>query len=205
MDTPRRGLLGQGSILTVTSLPTRTSPVARGKWVLENILGTPPPNPPANVPPLKVDSKVDLAAMSLRKRMESHRSNPACAPCHKIMDPIGFSLENFDATGKWRTRDGGNTIDASGELVDGSKVSGPDSLRDGLMNYSNQFVRTMTERLLTYSMGRGAQYRDMPVVRSIVRKAAVDNYRFSSLILGVVESPQFQMRTKSQSNSETHN
>ena len=204
-DTPRRGLLGQGSILTVTSLPTRTSPVARGKWVLENILGTPPPNPPANVPPLKVDSKVDLAAMSLRKRMELHRSNPACASCHKIMDPIGFSLENFDAVGKWRTRDGGNTIDASGELVDGSKVSGPDSLRDGLMHYSNQFVRTMTERLLTYSMGRGAQYRDMPAVRSIVRRAAADNYRFSSLVLGVVESQQFQMRTKSQSNSETHN
>jgi len=198
-NTPRRGLLGQGSILTITSLPTRTSPVARGKWVLENVLGTPPPNPPANVPPLKVDGKVDLDALSLRKRMELHRSNPTCAACHKIMDPIGFSLENFDAVGKWRTRDGGNSIDASGELVDGSKVNGPDSLRDGLLQYSNQFVRTMTERLLTYSMGRGVQYQDMPVVRSIARKAAADNYKFSSLILGVVESRPFQMRTKTQS------
>jgi len=204
-DSPRRGLLGQGSILTVTSLPTRTSPVARGKWVLENILGTPPPNPPANVPPLKVDGKVDLDALSLRKRMELHRSNPTCASCHKIMDPIGFSLENFDAVGKWRTRDGGSTIDASGELVDGTKVNGPDSLRDGLLHYSDQFVRTMTERLLTYSLGRGAQYRDMPVVRSIVRQASQKNYKFSSLILGIVESQPFQMRTKSQSNAEQHN
>jgi hypothetical protein len=204
-DNPRRGLLGQGSILTVTSLPTRTSPVARGKWVLENILGTPPPNPPANVPPLKVDSKVDLQALSLRKRMELHRENPACASCHKIMDPIGFSLENFDAVGKWRTRDGANTIDASGELVDGTKVDGPGSLRDGLLRYSGQFVRTMTERLLTYSMGRGAQYKDMPVVRGIVRKAAKDNYRFSSLVLGIVESPQFQMRTKAPAGAERGN
>ena len=196
-DTPRRGVLGQGSVLTVTSLPTRTSPVARGKWVLENILGTPPPNPPANVPPLKVDSKVDLDALSLRKRMELHRSNPACSSCHKIMDPIGFSLENFDAVGKWRTRDGATTIDASGEMVDGTKVNGPDSLRDGLMHYSDQFVRTMTERLLTYSLGRGTQYQDMPIVRSVVRQASRDNYRFSSLILGIVESQPFQMRTKS--------
>ena len=135
------------------------------------------------MPPLKVDSKVDLEAMSDRKRMELHRSNSTCASCHKIMDPIGFSLENFDAVGKWRTRDGGNSIDASGELVDGSKLGGPDSLRDGLLQYSNQFVRTVTERLLTYSIGRGAQYQDMPAVRSVVRKAAADNYKFSSFVL----------------------
>src|SRR5439155_14920175 len=150
-DNPRRGLLGQGSILTVTSLPTRTSPVARGKWILENILGTPPPKPPPNVPPLKEDGKEDLEALSLRKRMELHRANPACASCHKIMDPIGFSLENFDAVGKWRARDGSTPIDASGELTDGTKVNGPGSLRDGLMQYSDQFVQTITEKLLTYS------------------------------------------------------
>src|SRR5262245_14549048 len=197
-DNPRRGLLGQGSILTVTSLPTRTSPVARGKWILENILGTPPPKPPPNVPPLKEDGKEDLAALSLRKRMESHRSNPTCAACHKIMDPIGFSLENFDAVGKWRTRDGASVIDASGTLTDGTKVDSPASFLNGLMRYSDQFVRTMTEKLLTYSLGRGLQYQDMPVVRAIAREAARDNYKFSSLILGIVKSSPFQMRTKVQ-------
>ena len=197
-DNPRRGLLGQGSILTVTSLPTRTSPVARGKWILENILGTPPPKPPPNVPPLKEDGKEDLEALSLRKRMELHRANPACASCHKIMDPIGFSLENFDAVGKWRARDGSTPIDASGELTDGTRVDGPGSLRDGLMQYSDQFVRTITEKLLTYSLGRGLQYQDMPIVRAIVRQAARDNYKFSSLILGIVKSSPFQMRTKVQ-------
>ena len=197
-DNPRRGLLGQGSILTITSLPTRTSPVARGKWILENVLGTPPPNPPANVPPLKENSSQSVEALSLRKRMEEHRTNPVCAGCHKIMDPIGFSLENFDAVGKWRTRDGASVIDASGELTDGTKVDGPASLRNGLMRYSDQFVRTMTEKLLTYSLGRGLQYQDMPVVRAIAREAARDNYKFSSLILGIVKSSPFQMRTKVQ-------
>jgi cytochrome c551/c552 len=195
-DNPRRGLLGQGSVLTVTSLPTRTSPVARGKWILENILGAPPPNPPANVPPLKEDAK-DIEGLSLRKRMEAHRSNPTCASCHRIMDPIGFSLENFDAVGKWRTRDGSSRIDASGELSDGTKVDGPATLRQALMQYSDQFVRTVTERLLTYGLGRGLQYQDMPVVRSIAREAARNNYRFSSLVLGIVKSAPFQMRTKS--------
>jgi hypothetical protein len=196
-DNPRRGLLGQGSILTITSLPTRTSPVARGKWILENVLGTPPPNPPANVPPLKENSSQSVEALSLRKRMEEHRTNPVCAGCHKIMDPIGFSLENFDAVGKWRTRDGSTAIDASGELTDGTKVDGPASLRLALMRYSDTFVRTVTERLLTYGLGRGLQYQDMPVVRSIARDAARDNYRFSSVILGIVKSAPFQMRTKS--------
>jgi Protein of unknown function (DUF1592)/Protein of unknown function (DUF1588)/Protein of unknown function (DUF1585)/Protein of unknown function (DUF1587)/Protein of unknown function (DUF1595) len=195
-DNPRRGLLGQGSILTVTSLPTRTSPVARGKWILENILGAPPPNPPANVPPLKETAKGSIENLSLRKRMEQHRTNPVCAGCHRIMDPIGFSLENFDAVGKWRTKDGADAIDASGELTDGTKVDGPASLRQALMHYSDQFVRTMTERLLTYALGRGVQYYDMPVVRRIVREAAGDHYRFSSVVLGIVKSAPFQMRTK---------
>jgi hypothetical protein len=200
-DNPRRGLLGQGSILTVTSLPTRTSPVARGKWILENILGTPPPKPPANVPPLKDNTKEDAAGgaiLSLRQRLEEHRTNPACAACHKIMDPIGFSLENFDAVGKWRTKDGFSRIDASGELTDGTKVDGPATLRLGLMRYSDQFVRTLTEKLLTYALARGLQYYDMPVVRRIVNDAARDNYRFSAVVLRIVESAPFQMRMKQQ-------
>jgi mono/diheme cytochrome c family protein len=197
-DNPRRGLLGQGSILTVTSLPTRTSPVARGKWILENILGSPPPNPPANVPPLKENDNKDIAALPLRQRMEQHRTNAVCAGCHRMMDPIGFSLENFDAVGRWRTRDGSSLIDASGELVDGTKVDGPASLRQGLLRYSDQFVRTFTTKLITYGLGRGLQYQDMPLVRSIVRDAARNNYRVSSIILGIVKSAPFQMRIKAE-------
>jgi hypothetical protein len=199
-DNPRRGLLGHGSILTVTSLATRTSPVARGKWVLENILGTPPPEPPANVPPLeKTDEGDDKGVVrSLRQRMEAHRTNPACSGCHRIMDPIGFSLENFDAVGKWRTKEGASRIDATGELADGTKVDGPLSLQKGLMRYSPQFARTVTGKLLTYALGRGVQYYDMPLVRRIVRDAARQNYRFSSVVLGIVKSAPFQMRTKVQ-------
>jgi mono/diheme cytochrome c family protein len=200
---PRRGLLGQGSILTATSLATRTSPVLRGKWILENILGVPPPEPPPNVPTLKeitrpTDAGLEtVEAPSVRQRLEEHRANPVCASCHKMMDPIGFSLENFDAVGQWRTKDGRSPIDASGQLVDGTKIDGPAALRQALMVYSDQFVRTMTEKLLIYASGRGVAYYDMPVVRSIVRDAARNNYRFSSLILGVVRSPTFQMRMKS--------
>jgi hypothetical protein len=199
-DSPRRGLLGQGSILTVTSLATRTSPVARGKWILENILGTPPPEPPPNVPPLEKTGEGDTAGAlsTLRKRMEAHRNNPACSGCHRIMDPIGFSLENFDAVGKWRTREGSVSIDASGELTDGTKVDGPLSLQKGLMRYSPQFVRTVTGKLMTYALGRGVQYYDMPLVRRIVKDAARENYRFSTVVLGIVKSAPFQMRTKVQ-------
>lgn len=203
-DSPRRGLLGQGSMLTVTSLATRTSPVLRGKWILENILGTPPPEPPANVPPLKENvrptdqSAETVQALSVRKRMEEHRTNAVCASCHKMMDPIGFALENFDGVGQWRTQDGRTPIDASGELVDGTKVNGPANLRQALLGYSDQFVRTITEKLLTYGLGRGVEYFDMPVVRSIARDAARNNYRFSSLIVGIVKSQPFQMRMKSQ-------
>jgi hypothetical protein len=199
-DSPRRGLFGKGSILTATSLATRTSPVLRGKWVLENILGTPPPEPPPNVPALKENVKPtdrgteNAEAPSVRQRLEEHRANPVCAACHKMMDPIGFSLENFDAVGHWRTMDGRAPVDASGQLVDGTSVNGPAELRESMMNYSEQFLRTLTGKLLTYAVGRGLTYRDMPVVRSIVRTSANDNYRFSDLILGIVRSAPFEWR-----------
>jgi hypothetical protein len=198
-DDARRGLLGQGSVLLATSYATRTSPVLRGKWILENILGTPPPNPPANVPPLKENTGRQTGndeVVSVRKRMEEHRTNPACASCHKMMDPIGFALENFDAVGQWRTDEGGSRIDASGELADGTKVQGPSSLRQALVTYSEQFTRTVTEKLLTYALGRGTDYYDMPTVRSITREAARDNYRFSSIIMGIVKSAPFQTNVK---------
>jgi mono/diheme cytochrome c family protein len=197
----RRGLLGKGSVLLVTSQPNRTSPVQRGKWVLMNILGTIPPDPPAIVPKLDENVKNQNGAaaateLSVRQRMEQHRSDPQCASCHRMMDPIGFSLENFDATGKWQTRDGEKPIDASGELTDGTKTVGPASLRQGLLRYSPQFVRTVTEKLLTYALGRGVESADMPVVRAIVREAAANEYRFSSLVVGIVRSQPFQMNMK---------
>ena len=191
----RRGLLGQGSILLVTSVATRTSPVARGKWILENILGTAPPLPPPNVPPLKESAGQTLPA-SVRQRMEEHRTNPVCAACHKIMDPIGFSLENYDLVGKWRATDGGVAIDASSQLVDGTKLDGPASLRQALLSRSDVFVQTLTEKLLTYGVGRALNYYDMPAVRAITHEAARNDSRFSSLILGIVKSPPFQMRRK---------
>lgn len=189
----RRGLLGKGSILMVTSYPNRTSPVQRGKWILENILGAPVPVPPPNVPKLEDDPAPGAEARSVRELMEAHRANPACASCHRIMDPIGFSLENFDAIGRWRSRDEGNPIDASGVLVDGTPMDGPAGLRDAILVYSDQFVRNMTERLLTYALGRGLDYYDMPLVRSIAREAKQDDYRFSALVRGIVESDAFQM------------
>jgi mono/diheme cytochrome c family protein len=199
----RRGLLGHGSILTVTSYPNRTSPVSRGKWILENILGSPPPEPPPVVPEFKEQTREDVErgnARSVRARLEEHRTNPTCAGCHKIMDPIGFSLEYFDAVGKWRTRDeAGTAIDAGGELVDGTKVDSPASLRQALLHYSSQFVATMTEKLMVYALGRGVEYYDMPVVRSITREAAASDYRFSSIIMGIVKSAPFQMKIKERS------
>ena len=195
-DDARRGLLGQGSLLLVTSVADRTSPVARGKWILENILGVPVPLPPPNVPPLK-ENQAGAQPTSVRARMEEHRSNPTCAACHKIMDPIGFSLENFDLVGKWRATDGGTPVDASGQLVDGTKLDGPASLREALLTRSDAFISTVTEKLLTYGVGRGVRYYDMPAVRSIIRDAARDNYRFSSLVAGIVKSAPFQMRVKS--------
>lgn len=196
-DENRRGLLGQSSFLLVTSVANRTSPVARGKWVLENLLGTPAPLPPPNVPPLDTDASAQQPA-SVRQRMEQHRSNPVCAACHKIMDPIGFSLENFDLIGRYRAKDGTAVIDASGQLVDGTKLDGAASLRQALLSRSDVFVRTMTEKLLIYGTGRALKYYDMPVVRSIAREAAKNDNRFSSLIVGVVKSDPFQMRVKQQ-------
>jgi len=197
----RRGLLGQGSILTVTSVADRTSPVLRGKWVLLNILGVIPPDPPPNVPALKQsDVKANgeevAVAISMRKRMEEHRANPVCASCHKMMDPIGFAMESFDGTGKYRTMEFGAKLDLSGGLVDGSKFEGTSGLRQELLRYSPQFVQTLTERLLTYALGRGVEYYDMPVVRRVVKSASANNYRFSSLILGIVNSEPFQMNQR---------
>lgn len=190
----RTGLLGKGSILMVTSYPNRTSPVQRGKWILENILGAPVPTPPPNVPELEDDAAPGDESLSVRALMEAHRTNPVCASCHQIMDPIGFSLENFDAIGGWRDRDDGNPIDASGVLVDGTVMEGPAGLREAIAGYQHQFVTNMTERLLTYALGRGLDYYDMPLVRSIAREAARNEYRFSSLVLGIIGSDAFQMR-----------
>jgi hypothetical protein len=198
-NTARRGLLGQGSILTVTSPPNRTSPVTRGAWILENLLGSPPPQPPPNVPPLPENTTgqgVTVAAASVRDRMIQHRENPACKGCHQLMDPIGLALENFDGVGRWRALDSGFKIDASGQLVDGTKIDGVESLRTALLSYPDAFIQTMTEKLLMYAMGRAAHHYDMPVVRSITRDAARNDYRFSSLVMGIVNSQPFQMRMK---------
>ena len=192
----RRGLLGKGAVELVTSVADRTSPVQRGKWVLMNILGTIPPDPPPNVPVLKDTGGNASAAQTMRQRMEEHRANPACASCHKMMDPIGFSLENFDGIGKWRTTEFGQKLNASGQLVDGTRINGVADLRQALLRYSPQFERTFTEKLLTYALGRGVEFGDMPVVRTIVHEAAEDNYRFSSVVLGIVKSESFQMNRK---------
>jgi hypothetical protein len=193
-DENRFGLLGKASVLAVTSYTTRTAPTIRGKWVLENILSAPPPAPPANVPSLESGNK-DGKPLSVRQMLEMHRANPACASCHARMDPLGLSLENFDAIGQWRTTDAGHAIDASGVLLDGTKVNGPRELRQALVAQKTQFVNTVTEKLLTYALGRGLEYYDAPTVRAIDRSAASGDYRWSSIILGIVKSPAFQMRT----------
>jgi len=191
----RRGLLGHGSILTVTSQPNRTSPVLRGKWILDNLLGTPPPPPPANVPPLKENAERDRP-LTMREQMEEHRANPACASCHKLMDPLGFALENFDGVGGWRASDARVPIDPSVELADGTKVDGPVALRRVLLERPEVFVGTMTEKMLTYALGRGLESYDMPAVRTIVADAGRRGYRFSSLVVGIVGSVPFQMRAR---------
>ena len=193
-DASRRGLLGQGSILAATAYPTRTSPVLRGKWVLENLLGTPPPLPPPDVPSLE-ETTVDGAALSMREAMEQHRANPVCASCHRLMDPPGFALEQFDAVGRYRTRNEANApIDASGVLPDGTAFEGAAGLREALLGRPDLFVTTLTEKLLIYALGRGVEHHDAPAIRAIAREAAADGHRFSSLILGVIKSPPFQMR-----------
>ena len=193
-DERRRGLLGQGSILTVTSLATRTSPVVRGKWILENVLGTPPPPPPPDVPELPEREESGEPA-SLRARLEAHRANPVCSGCHSRMDPLGFALENFDAVGRWREADaGGAPIDTAGVLPDGAAFDGLPALRDVLHGRRAEFVATVTEKLLTYALGRGVEPYDRPAIRAIVREAADDDYRWSSIILGIARSLPFQMR-----------
>ena len=192
----RRGLLGHGSLLLVTSNANRTSPVIRGKWILENLLGSQAPLPPPDVPPL--EERPTAAARSVRERIEQHRANPACASCHKIMDPIGLALENFDAIGRWRTTDEGVRIDASGQLVDGSVLDGPSSLRKAMLGRSDAFVGSMTEKLLMYGMGREIKYYDMPAVRIVMRDAAKNRYRFSDLVMGIVKSAPFQMKKTEQ-------
>ncbi|MBI2479063.1 MAG: DUF1592 domain-containing protein [Planctomycetia bacterium] len=188
----RGGLLRQASILTVTSYATRTSPVIRGKWILENILGTPPLPPPDNVPALK-DNTV-AANLSVRERLAQHRANPVCASCHDVMDPVGFSLENFDAVGRWRDLEAGLPVDATGGLPDGSQFSGVAGLERGLLDRPELFVGTMAEKLMTYAIGRGVEHFDAPAIRQIVRDAEADDFRFASLILGIVQSTPFQMR-----------
>ena len=191
-DPNRRGLLGQGSIMTVTSYGNRTSPVLRGEWVLENILGTPPPPPPPNVPSLQEGKAV--IGLSMRQRMEEHRKNPVCASCHKLMDPLGFALENFDAIGRWRTTEGITAIDPSGLLPDGTQFEGPAGLREVLLTKREGFVSTFIEKLLTYALGRGVEYYDAPTIRRIKRETAPSGYRWSSVVQTIVKSPPFQMR-----------
>ncbi|HEU4688357.1 MAG TPA: DUF1592 domain-containing protein [Vicinamibacterales bacterium] len=203
-DDVRRGLLGKGAVLMVTSHPHRTSPVLRGKWILENVLGAPPPPPPDVVPPFEEEAGA-AKPRSVRERMEQHRRNPACAGCHRMIDPAGLALENFDAVGAWRTRDGGTRgtlVDASGQLVDGTQIDGVVELRAALLREPETFVRTMTEKLMTYAVGRGLTATDMPAIRTVVRDSAKDQYRFSSVILGIVRSVPFQMRAKSPAQEE---
>jgi hypothetical protein len=192
--SPRGGLLGQGSILTITSYANRTSPVNRGKWVLENLLSSPPPPPPPDVPALATEKKGTTIPLRMRDAMIQHREDPACASCHSRMDPIGFAMENFDAMGMWRDRDAGVAIDASGVFPNGVTFEGMAGLKQALLSHPQEFISTVTEKLLMYSVGRNVQYFDLPVVRGIMREAAKDDYKFSALVLGVVKSTPFQMR-----------
>jgi hypothetical protein len=193
-DDARRGLLGKGSVLLATSHADRTAPTLRGKWILENLLGTPPPAPPANVPPF--EQTASARPRTIRERLESHRSNPSCASCHRTMDGLGFTLENFNAVGAWREREAGGDVNAEGTMADGQTAVGVAGLRAALLKDPGVFVQTLTEKLTTYALGRGLQEYDMPVVRSIVREAGAHQRRFSALVLGIVKSTPFQMRRK---------
>ncbi len=197
-DPNRRGLLGQGSILSLTSVATRTSPVFRGKYVLSTFLNTPPPPPPPNVPSLDESNKgASTAAKTVRAQLELHRKNQPCAGCHRVIDPAGFALENFDSVGRWRDKGpDGALLDVAGTLADGSQVNGPVALREAILSRPNAFVTVVTEKMLTYALGRGLEPSDMPVVRRIVKKAAQNDYRLSSIVMGIAESAPFQMRTK---------
>ncbi len=195
-DNKRGGLLAQGSILTVTSYPNRTAPTIRGKWILDNILGSPPPPPPPNVPSLRAEND-EGRALNMREQMEMHRANPVCASCHKAMDPLGFALENYDAIGRWRIMDAasGSEIDASGTLPDGTPFVGMAQLREVLIaKRQEDFLLTTIERLMTYALGRGVDYRDAPVMRAIMQETAAHEYRLSAIIMAIVQSTPFQMR-----------
>jgi hypothetical protein len=189
----RRGLLGQGSILVLTSVADRTSPVMRGKWIMEVLLGSPPPPPPPNVPALEATKgTAGGKLLTVRERMEEHRKNPACASCHRVIDPLGLALENFDPTGKWRIKDNEMPVDAAGVMYDGTKLDGPAGLRSALLKHKDVFLQTFTENLMTYALGRRVESYDMPTVRAIVRDAARTDYKFSSFISGIVKSGAFQ-------------
>jgi len=192
--TRRRGILGHGSVLALTSVADRTSPVQRGKWIMEVLLGSPPPPPPPNVPELE-ETKGNAGGrlLSVRERMEQHRANPACTSCHRVIDPLGLALENYDVTGAWRIRDGDTAVDASGDLYDGTKMDGPSGLRQALLKHQDVVLLSFTESLMTYGVGRRVEYYDVPTVRAIVRDAAKSDNRMSKFVLGVVESPAFQM------------
>jgi hypothetical protein len=193
-DKNRHGILGHASILTLTSVSTRTSPVGRGKYVMEVFFGTPPPPPPPNVPALKENATSgDARILSVRQRIEEHRANEPCSSCHKLMDPIGLSLENFDAVGAWRINDGGSRIDSRAELFDGTELDGPASLNQAILKHSDMFLAAFAENLIAYGLGRVVDYRDMPVLRSIVNDAAKNEYRFSSFVLALVKSAPFRM------------
>jgi hypothetical protein len=191
-NTKRGGVLTQASVLTVSSYATRTSPVLRGKWILDNILGTPPPDPPADIPNL--DEEKIGADMTGRQQLEAHRKNPTCSSCHRRMDPLGFGLENFDAIGAWRTEDGKFPIDATGRLPDGREFEGPDQLREILKGDREAFTRTIASKLMTYALGRGLERYDRHAVKTIAAKVAAKDYRFSSLVMEIVSSRPFQMR-----------
>jgi hypothetical protein len=191
-DPNRFGLLGKAGILMLTALPNRTSPVARGKYVLEVLVGSPPPTPPPNVPPLKEAGEFEKV-LPIRQRMEQHRKVEPCRSCHQIMDPIGMAFENFDPVGLWRTRESGTVIDATGQLYDGTPLEGPASVRQAVLNHSESFTRNFAEQLLAYGLGRVVDYHDMPIVRSISQNSAKANNRFSVFVMGVINSPSFQM------------
>jgi len=196
-DPNRRGLLGQGSILSMTSVATRTSPVFRGKYVLSTFLNTPPPPPPPDVPSLEESNKDVKVPKTVRAQLELHRANAPCSGCHRVIDPVGFALENFDSVGSWRsTGPDDQPLDVAGTLTDGTKVNGPIALRDAILSRPDAFVTVITEKMLTYALGRGLEPSDMPVVRRIVKKSAQNDYRLSSIVMGIVESAPFQMRTK---------
>jgi hypothetical protein len=194
VDENRYGLLGHASILTLTSTANRTAPVTRGKWVMQVLLGSPPPAPPPNVPAL-IEAGESSGPSSVRERMEEHRKNPACASCHKVIDPIGFALENYDPTGAWRNTDNGVKVDASGKLFDGTPLNGPVDLRNGVLKHKEAFLRTFAENLYAYGLGRIPDYHDLPEIRAVVARAESRDNRFSEYVLGIVESPAFTRRS----------